>query len=73
MDGQDELVTIAWIAKRMGITEKAVEKLIARGTRWMGEWLASEGGNRRPHVSKQGSTNGEDEYPDEHASVQPEH
>ncbi len=57
------------IAVRMGITEKAVEKLIARGIRWMGEWLASEGGNRGPHVSKQGSTG--DEHPDEHASVQP--
>ncbi|MGY0560297.1 RNA polymerase sigma factor [Luteimonas sp. A277] len=32
------------IARRMGITEKAVEKLIARGIRWMSEWLAREGG-----------------------------
>ena len=39
------------IARRMGITEKAVEKLITRGIRWMGDWLAREGGNRPVHVS----------------------
>ena len=32
------------IARRMGITEKAVEKLIARGSRCMSDWLKREGG-----------------------------
>lgn len=32
------------IAKRMGITEKAVEKLIARGIRRMSDWLTTQGG-----------------------------
>lgn len=58
------------IARRMGITEKAVEKLIARGIRWMGDWLASEGGKHPTHVSKQGSAG--DEEPSEHAPDQPE-
>lgn len=41
------------IARRMGITEKAVEKLIARGIRCLGDWLAREGGNRPAHVSRE--------------------
>ena len=28
MDGQDELVTIAWIAKRMGIARPSVTKIM---------------------------------------------
>lgn len=39
------------IARRMGLSENTVEKHIARGIRWLGQWLAS-GGNLPAHVSR---------------------
>ncbi len=59
------------IAQRMGITEKAVEKLIARGIRWVTDWLASEGGNRPVRVSMERECG--ETYLHEHARNQPEH
>ncbi|MCD9027722.1 RNA polymerase sigma factor [Luteimonas sp. BDR2-5] len=58
------------IARRMGISEKAVEKLIARGIRWIARWLATEGGERPARVSKQRTG---DRHPDGHTREQPEH
>jgi RNA polymerase sigma-70 factor (ECF subfamily) len=40
------------IAARMGLSESTVEKHIARGIRWLGEWFAS-GGNPPVKTSKQ--------------------
>lgn len=40
------------IAARMGLSESTVEKHIARGIRWLGEWAAS-GGNRPSRTSRQ--------------------
>lgn len=40
------------IARRMGLAESTVEKHIARGIRWLGQWMAS-GGTPPPQTSRE--------------------